>query len=175
MTPQELKNSILQLVIQGKLVDQRSEEGTAEELYKHIQAEKQRLIKAGTIKNDKPLPEITEDEKPFDIPESWKWVRIGSITTLNPKSYLSSQIILPKTERKSFRWFCFCNDEGLLNGMIPNIYSKVEHYETHSMPMIFGPIVLTQQNSKGDTMGITQSEIDSLKIDVFKSIQTIEN
>ena len=96
----------------------------------------------------------------------------GYITTLKPKSYLSSQIILPATKRKSFRWFCFCNDEGLLNGMIPNIYSKVEHYETHSMPMIFGPIVLTQQNSKGDTMGITQSEIDSLEIDVFKSIQT---
>lgn len=92
MTPQELKNSILQLVIQGKLVDQRSEEGTAEELYKHIQAEKQRLIKAGTIKNDKPLPEITEDEKPFDIPESWKWVRIGSITTLNPKNILDDNL-----------------------------------------------------------------------------------
>ena len=80
MTPQELKNSILQLAIQGKLVEQRSEEGTAEELFKQIQAEKQALIKAGKIKKEKPLPEITEDEKPFDIPESWKWVRLASIT-----------------------------------------------------------------------------------------------
>jgi type I restriction enzyme S subunit len=79
MTPQELKNSILQLAIQGKLVKQRPEEGTAEELYQQIQAEKQRHIKAGTIKKEKHLPEITEDEKPFDIPESWKWVRLGSI------------------------------------------------------------------------------------------------
>ena len=79
MTPQELKNSILQLAIQGKLVDQRPEEGTAEELYKQIQAEKQALIKAGKIKKEKPLPEITEDEVPFEIPESWMWVYIGDI------------------------------------------------------------------------------------------------
>lgn len=77
MTPQELKNSILQRAIQGKLVEQRPEEGTAEELYQQIQTEKQALIKAGKIKKDKPLPEITDDEKPFDIPESWKWVHIG--------------------------------------------------------------------------------------------------
>ena len=80
MTPQELKNSILQLAVQGKLVEQRPEEGTADALYRHIQAEKQKLIKAGKIKKDKPLPEIAEDEKPFDIPESWKWVRIGALT-----------------------------------------------------------------------------------------------
>ena len=78
MTPQELKNSILQLAIQGKLVEQRRSEGTAEELYKQIQAEKQALIKAGKIKKEKPLPELTEDEIPFEIPESWKWVRLGS-------------------------------------------------------------------------------------------------
>ena len=82
MTPQELKNSVLQLAIQGKLVEQRSEEGTAEELYRQIQDEKQRLIKAGTLKKEKPLPEITEDEIPFDIPESWKWVRLGVLGQL---------------------------------------------------------------------------------------------
>ena len=82
MTPQELKNSILQLAIQGKLVEQRPEEGTAEELYRQIQAEKQALLKAGKIKKEKPLPEITEDEKPFDIPESWKWARFGNIISL---------------------------------------------------------------------------------------------
>ena len=78
MTPQELKNSILQLAIQGKLVEQRPEEGTAEELFQKIQEEKQRLIAEKKIKKEKPLPEITEDEKPFDIPESWKWVRLGN-------------------------------------------------------------------------------------------------
>ena len=79
MTPQELKNSILQLAIQGKLVEQRPEEGTAEELFAQIQEEKQRLIAEKKIKKEKPLPEITEDEKPFDIPDSWKWVHLNSI------------------------------------------------------------------------------------------------
>ena len=82
MTPQELKNSILQMAIQGKLVEQRPEEGTAEELYKQIQAEKQALIKAGKLKKEKPLLEITEDEIPFEIPESWKWVQFGFLSQL---------------------------------------------------------------------------------------------
>ena len=75
--PEDMRKSILQYAIQGKLVEQRPEEGTAEELYQQIQEEKQKLIKEGKIKKEKPLTEITEDEKPFDIPESWKWVRIG--------------------------------------------------------------------------------------------------
>ena len=81
MTPQELKNSLLQLAIQGKLVEQRPEEGTGEELYRQIQAEKQKLIREGKIKKEKPLPEIAEDEVPFDIPESWKWVRLNEIAS----------------------------------------------------------------------------------------------
>ena len=79
MTPQQLKNSILQFAIQGKLVEQRADEGTAEELYQQIQEEKQKLIKEGKIKKEKTLPEITEDEIPFEIPNSWKWVRLGTI------------------------------------------------------------------------------------------------
>ena len=77
MTPQELKASILQRAIQGNLVPQLLEEGTGEELYQQIQAEKQRLIKTGTIKKEKSLSEIAEDEVPFDIPETWTWVRLG--------------------------------------------------------------------------------------------------
>lgn len=83
MTPQELKNSILQLAIQGKLVPQRPEETNAEDLYKQIQAEKQKLIKEGKIKKEKPLPPITDDEKPFEIPKNWKWVRLGEISFIN--------------------------------------------------------------------------------------------
>ena len=82
MTPQELKNSILQLAIQGKLVEQRPEEGTAEELFARIQQEKQRLIAEKKFKKEKPLPEITDDEKPFDIPENWKWVRLSRIWSI---------------------------------------------------------------------------------------------
>lgn len=78
--PEDMKKSILQYAIQGKLVEQRSEEGTGEELYRQIQTEKQRLIKAGKLKKEKPLDKIAEDEIPFDIPESWKWVRWGDLS-----------------------------------------------------------------------------------------------
>ncbi len=73
--PEDMKKSLLQYAIQGKLVEQRPEEGTGEELFTKIQEEKQRLIGGKKIKKEKPLPPITDDEKPFDIPESWKWVR----------------------------------------------------------------------------------------------------
>lgn len=79
--PEDMKKSILQMAMQGKLVEQRPEEGTADELYEQIVAEKTQLIKDGKIKKEKPLPEIAEDEIPFDIPSSWKWVRLGNICT----------------------------------------------------------------------------------------------
>ncbi|MEC0711337.1 restriction endonuclease subunit S [Bacillus haynesii] len=79
MNAQDLKNSILQLAIQGKLVEQREEEGTAKELLEQIKSAKEQLIKEKKIKKQKALPEITEDEIPFDIPESWEWVRVGDV------------------------------------------------------------------------------------------------
>lgn len=80
--PEDMKKSLLQEAIKGKLVEQRKEEGTGTELFGKIQKEKKELIKEGKIKNQKPLPEITEDEIPFDIPETWKWVRLGDVFTL---------------------------------------------------------------------------------------------
>lgn len=68
MTPQELKNSILQLAIQGKLVEQRPEEGTAQELYAQIQAEKQRLIKEGKLKKRSPCPKLPRTKSPLKFP-----------------------------------------------------------------------------------------------------------
>lgn len=77
--PEDMKKSILQYAIQGKLVEQRLEEGTGAELYKQMQAEKQRLIKEKKIKKEKTLVEITDDEIPFDIPETWIWIRVGDV------------------------------------------------------------------------------------------------
>ena len=87
--PEDMKKSILEYAIQGKLVEQRAEEGTGEELYRQIQAEKQQLIKEGKIKKEKPLPEIVEDEIPFDIPESWKWVRLLDVVEEKPANGFS--------------------------------------------------------------------------------------
>ncbi len=77
--PGDMQKSILQMAIQGKLVPQDASEGTGKELYHQIQAEKQELIKAGKIKKEKPLPEIAEDEIPYEIPDSWKWCRLSSL------------------------------------------------------------------------------------------------
>ena len=82
MNAQDLKNSILQLAVQGKLVEQRAEEGIARELLEQIKLEKEQLIKDKKIKKSKPLPEITEDEIPFEIPESWEWVRLIDLCSL---------------------------------------------------------------------------------------------
>ena len=79
MTPQQLRNSILQLAIEGKLVEQRSEEGTGEELLKIIQEEKKELLKKGKIRKQKSLPRIKPDEVPFSIPNTWKWIRLGDV------------------------------------------------------------------------------------------------
>ena len=101
MTPEQLKASILQYAIQGKLVEQRPEEGTGEELYQQIQAEKQRLIQEKKIKKEKPLAEISEDEIPFDIPESWKWARFSSVIELQsgqdmtPDKYNADHVGIP--------------------------------------------------------------------------------
>ncbi len=79
MTGQDLKNSILQLAIQGKLVAQDANDEPASVLLERIKAEKKKLIEEKKIKKEKPLAEITEDEKPFEIPDSWVWCRLGEI------------------------------------------------------------------------------------------------
>ena len=79
MTAQDLKNSILQQAIQGKLLPQNPNDEPASELLKKISAERQRLIDEGKIKNPPQLPPISDDEKPFNIPESWQWVRLGEL------------------------------------------------------------------------------------------------
>lgn len=79
MTAQDLKNSILQQAIQGKLLPQNPSDEPASELLKKISSERQKLIDEGKIKNPPQLPPISDAEKPFDIPESWQWVRLGEI------------------------------------------------------------------------------------------------
>lgn len=90
---EDMKESVLQYAIQGKLVEQRPEEGTGEELYRQIQTEKQRLIKEGKIKKEKPLPKITEDELPFDIPESWKWCRLSDVIDVRDGTHDSPKYV----------------------------------------------------------------------------------
>lgn len=96
-----LKSKIIDAGIQGKLTEQLPEDGTAEELYQRIQQEKLALEKAGKVKKSKPLPPISEEEKPFEIPENWKWVKLGNVITLvsgtdfKPEDYNDAGIGMP--------------------------------------------------------------------------------
>lgn len=77
--PDKIKQSILQHAVQGKLVPQNPSDEPASELLKRIKAEKEQLIKDGKIKKEKPLPLITEDEIPYELPQSWEWVRLRDV------------------------------------------------------------------------------------------------
>ena len=86
-----LRKSVLQAAIQGKLTNQLPDDGNAADLLAEIKAEKARLIKEGKLKKEKPLPEITEDEIPFDIPENWMWCRLGYMSFNNGQKKPSKQ------------------------------------------------------------------------------------
>ena len=136
MTPQELKNSILQLAIQGKLVDQRPEEGTGKELLEKILRDRaaettkqtrttgkakvksrvaSRASSVSSVSSVPVVPPIPDDEKPFDIPESWEWVRLGEVVSNHGQkkptgdfSYIDIGSIDNKNQRLS-------NDETIVN------------------------------------------------------------
>lgn len=77
----KLRELILELAVRGKLVPQDLNDEPASELLKRIAAEKAELVKQGKIKKQKPLPEISEEEKPFELPSGWEWVHVGDIAT----------------------------------------------------------------------------------------------
>lgn len=79
---EQLKQTILQLAVMGKLVPQDPNDEPASVLLEKIAAEKEQLIKDKVIKKQKPLPPISEDEKPFELPKGWEWVRLGEISRL---------------------------------------------------------------------------------------------
>lgn len=89
-----LKQTILQLAVMGKLVPQEPSDEPASELLNRIAQEKAQLVKDGKIKKQKPLPPISDEEKPFALPDGWEWCRIGnySISTeygLSHKTFIS--------------------------------------------------------------------------------------
>ncbi len=79
MTAEQLKNSILQLALQGRLVEQSTEDESAQKLLERIRAAKRALIKAGTVPKDKKMEEVSVDDQLFDLPENWIWTRMGEL------------------------------------------------------------------------------------------------
>lgn len=80
--PTNMKDALLQAAMQGKLTEQLESDSSVDELLKVIRQEKEELIAQKEIKKEKPLPDIEEEEIPFDIPENWRWVRLGNVGTL---------------------------------------------------------------------------------------------
>lgn len=79
-TVELMRKRVLDMAIRGELVEQGDTDEPASILYEKILAEKEKMVKEKKIKKDKPLPDIEVDEIPFDIPESWKWVRLANVS-----------------------------------------------------------------------------------------------
>ncbi|HKK82357.1 MAG TPA: hypothetical protein VJ909_08915, partial [Prolixibacteraceae bacterium] len=108
---EQLKKLVLQMAVQGKLTAQwrqdvqtrysaspdilQSPDYNAHALLQKIKTEKEQLIKEGKIKRQKPLPPINDEEKPFELPESWEWVRMGNITDMIYGSSLTKAQCIP--------------------------------------------------------------------------------
>ena len=81
-----LRELILTLAVQGKLVPQDPADEPAGVLLQKIRAEKDRLMAEGKIKRDKPLAGIAEEEKPFELPVGWEWTSLATIGVINPRN-----------------------------------------------------------------------------------------
>ena len=130
-----LKSKIIDAGIQGKLTEQLPEDGTAEELLERIAKEKKQLIKEKKIKATKALPEITEDEIPFEIPVNWKWVRLADIC---------SKITSGNTPAGGSKGGAYVT-EGNCFFREQNIYNDGIHYE--GMVYITDELLATRENS----------------------------
>jgi len=92
----QLKQTVLQLAVMGKLIPQNPNDEPASVLLEKIAAEKEQLIKDKKIKKQKPLPAITEDEKPFELPSTWEWVRLGQSTNYGSSDKLDAKVATPE-------------------------------------------------------------------------------
>lgn len=171
MRPEQLKNSILQLAIQGKLVEQRKDEGTGEELYKVIQNEKEKLLGEGKIKKQKTLPEISEDEIPFDIPENWKWVRLGDSLDVRDGTHDSPKYVA--------EGFPLVTSKNLKNGIIDfdtcKYISEFDHIKISERSKVDrNDILFAMIGSIGNPVLVSIDEEFSIKnMALFKNISSI--
>ncbi|ENF6349981.1 restriction endonuclease subunit S [Salmonella enterica subsp. enterica serovar Newport] len=93
----KLRELILELAVRGKLVPQDPNDEPASVLLKRIAAEKAELVKQGKIKKQKPLPEISEEEEPFELPMGWEWTRLGSISNYGFCDKAEPEDVTPET------------------------------------------------------------------------------
>ena len=137
MIAEKLRKSILQAAIQGKLTEQLPTDGDARDLLEKIRAEKQRLIKEKKLKSEKPLPPISDDEIPFDIPDNWCWVRLGDIVQIKGGKRIpaGSKLTTNETKHKYIRVADMHNGTILSNDIhyiTDDVYLKIKNYNINS-------------------------------------------
>ena len=145
---ESLKAKLITAGIQGRLTEQLDSDGTAEELYQQIQAEKQRLIKEGKIKKEKPLPEIKPEEVPFEIPGNWKWVRFGFLYSFtNGTASRGSQT---GTEHPVLRLADIVADKINTSNVRKIVLTDTE-FSSHQLKM--GDLILIRVNGSKERVG----------------------
>ena len=161
-----LKQTLLQLAVMGKLVPQDPKEEPASELLKRIQAEKASLIAEGKIKKDKPLSEISEEERPFDLPKNWEWVRLEDLMPEFQNGASSrgdtdgeSVVVLRLADIKD-RCISLAEPRELL--ISPNMIDKYR--------LLIGDILIVRVNGSADLVGgfiVCEHHFDGIYCDHF--------
>ena len=130
----ELKQTLLQLAVMGKLVPQDTNDEPASKLLKRIQAEKAKLVAEGKIKKDKPLAAIADDEKLFELPQGWEWVRLNNVIDVrdgthdSPKEALGEKTY-PLVTSKDFQ-------DGAINFYSARRISEADHLEISKRSLV---------------------------------------
>ena len=147
MTPEQLKASILQYAVEGKLVKQDPNDEPASELLKKIENEKDQLIEEGKIKKSRKLPAITDEEKPFDIPDNWEWARLEDISTFMSGFAYKSRFYVKSASNQVIRLGNVKNDHLILDNKQVFIDDKYAN-ETNAYKIREGNILFTMTGTR---------------------------
>jgi type I restriction enzyme S subunit len=161
MTAQDLKNAILQLAMQGKLVPQDSGDASAADLVKQIKAEKAQLIKKGKIKKEKALPAISEEDSPFDIPEKWTWIRLGDFCSVYNGDSINATVKQEKYSKPCDGWdFIATKDVGFDHIINYQNGIRIPFQEVYFKVAPAGSILLCMEGgSAGKKIGILDKDV----------------
>ncbi|EGQ9518239.1 restriction endonuclease subunit S [Vibrio parahaemolyticus] len=144
----QLKQTILQLAVMGKLVPQDPSDEPASELLKRIAEEKAQLVKEKKIKKEKVLPPISEDEKPFTLPSGWEWCRVGSISNLKGGFAFKSKDFVTNSIYQVIRMGNIRPDNLRLSESPAYIPQQIAE-EAKDYKLVSGDILLTMTGTKG--------------------------
>lgn len=150
----KLRELILELAVRGKLVPQDPNDEPASELLKRIAAEKAELVKQGKIKKQKPLPEISEEEKPFELPEGWEWARLPDITYYRVgKTPPTKDLSFWETSTTGIPWVSISdlNHNGIVNATSKHVSKKAQADIFKYLPIPAETILMSFKLTVGKT------------------------